>query len=328
MLVHGGVRDVQQYMKTPAIIAQNAAWLREDFPGARICFFGHSHEQKVYEVDGDTVTDLPFKKVFSLKKEKTYFINAGSVDASRKRTQKLAECAFFDSAALALRFERVAYDDAATEAKAERAGYRIDRGQLKTAIGMTVPPLRMRYTVRNQVRQVECELFAQMVKPLGITVQVVPADGTVAVGDSDAAPMPAEAGETGADEQVDEAEVAAEPDETDKAPPPPDEAGDSEPDEPAPETAEPASDKAEPAPETAESVPESAAERSRRVHRSGRRDHVERHDVRVILGRRRLMTEHARRRRRHRGDSQANTEYAAAGALGVWPECEHVVGVR
>ncbi|MBV8993088.1 MAG: ABC transporter family substrate-binding protein [Pseudonocardiales bacterium] len=56
------------------------------------------------------------------------------------------------------------------------AGYRIDRGQLKTAIGMTVPPLRMRYTVRNQVRQVECELFAQMVKPLGITVQVIPAD--------------------------------------------------------------------------------------------------------------------------------------------------------
>lgn len=56
------------------------------------------------------------------------------------------------------------------------AGYRVDRGQLKTAIGMTVPPLRMRYTVRNQVRQVECEMFAQMVKPLGITVEVVPAD--------------------------------------------------------------------------------------------------------------------------------------------------------
>jgi peptide/nickel transport system substrate-binding protein len=59
------------------------------------------------------------------------------------------------------------------------AGYRIDRGQLKTSIGMTVPPLRMRYTVRNQVRQAECELFAQMVKPLGITVQVVPADDLV-----------------------------------------------------------------------------------------------------------------------------------------------------
>lgn len=56
------------------------------------------------------------------------------------------------------------------------AGYRIDHGQLKTVFGMTVPPLRMRYTVRNQVRQVECEMFAEMVKPLGITVQVVPAD--------------------------------------------------------------------------------------------------------------------------------------------------------
>lgn len=56
------------------------------------------------------------------------------------------------------------------------AGYRIDRGQLKTTYGLTVPPLRMRYTVKNQVRQVECEMFAQMVKPLGITVDVVPAD--------------------------------------------------------------------------------------------------------------------------------------------------------
>ncbi|HXT44356.1 MAG TPA: ABC transporter family substrate-binding protein [Pseudonocardiaceae bacterium] len=68
------------------------------------------------------------------------------------------------------------------------AGYRIDRGQLKTAIGMTVPPLRMRYTVKNQVRQVECEMFAQMVKPLGITVKAVPADdlgAATSVGDFD-----------------------------------------------------------------------------------------------------------------------------------------------
>lgn len=37
VLVHGGVRDVQQYMKAPAHIAENAAYLREDFPAARIC---------------------------------------------------------------------------------------------------------------------------------------------------------------------------------------------------------------------------------------------------------------------------------------------------
>lgn len=65
-------------------------------------------------------------------------------------------------------------------------GYRLDGGQLKTPIGMPVPPLRIRYAVGNQVRQVECELFAQQVKELGITVQVVPTDdlgGTLARGD-------------------------------------------------------------------------------------------------------------------------------------------------
>ena len=68
------------------------------------------------------------------------------------------------------------------------AGYKIDGDQLKTPIGLTVPPLRMRYTIGNQVRQVECELFAQMVKPLGITVQVTPTDdlgATTSRGDYD-----------------------------------------------------------------------------------------------------------------------------------------------
>ncbi|HKS53344.1 MAG TPA: ABC transporter family substrate-binding protein [Pseudonocardiaceae bacterium] len=68
------------------------------------------------------------------------------------------------------------------------AGYRIVNGQLRTPFGLTVPPLRMRYTVKNQVRQVECELFAQMVKPLGITVTVTPTDdlgATTSRGDFD-----------------------------------------------------------------------------------------------------------------------------------------------
>ena len=59
--------------------------------------------------------------------EREYFINPGSVDASRKRAQKLAEFAIFDSRALTLDFHRVAYDDQATEIKAASAGYRIDR---------------------------------------------------------------------------------------------------------------------------------------------------------------------------------------------------------
>jgi peptide/nickel transport system substrate-binding protein len=68
------------------------------------------------------------------------------------------------------------------------AGYKIEGGQLRTATGRVVPPLRIRYTVGNQIRQTECELFAQQVMPLGITVQVVPTDdlgATTSNGDYD-----------------------------------------------------------------------------------------------------------------------------------------------
>lgn len=119
-LVHGGVRDVQLYMTTPAHIRANAELLREDFPGARVCFFGHSHAQKLYDAAGD---DLPLGT--PLEQGRVYFINAGSVDAQRKRGERQAECAIFDSGAWTVRFLRLAYDSGCTEAKAALAGYRI-----------------------------------------------------------------------------------------------------------------------------------------------------------------------------------------------------------
>jgi predicted phosphodiesterase len=127
VLVHGGVRDVQQYMTTPAHIAENAALLREDFPGAALCFFGHSHEQKIYEVHDGAVQELPVEKEFALRKDRLYFVNPGAVDASRKsRSPKRAECAILDTGYGTLEFLRVPYDAAATEAKAAVFGYRIN----------------------------------------------------------------------------------------------------------------------------------------------------------------------------------------------------------
>jgi predicted phosphodiesterase len=125
VLVHGGVRDVQQYMKAPALVAQNAEWLRADFPGARLCLFGHSHEQKVFEVHGSDVAELPLQDKILLNREKMYFMNPGSVDASRKRANKFAECAILDTLDWSIEFLRLRYDSAATEAKATVFGYRI-----------------------------------------------------------------------------------------------------------------------------------------------------------------------------------------------------------
>jgi predicted phosphodiesterase len=125
VLVHGGVRDVQQYMVTPAHICENAEFLRSDFPGARVCFFGHSHEQKVYRVEGEMVAEISAPKVF-LERNTLHFVNPGSVDASRKRGPKLAECALFDSRRMTVEFLRVPYEAAAAEAKAAVFGYRIN----------------------------------------------------------------------------------------------------------------------------------------------------------------------------------------------------------
>lgn len=125
VLVHGGVRDVQQYMVTPGLIRANAALLQADFPGARLCFFGHSHEPKVYRVDGDRVEEVPLRRRVALDRQALYFVNPGSVDAARKHAHKLAECAMLDSDTWTLEFLRVPYDAAASEAKAAAFGYRM-----------------------------------------------------------------------------------------------------------------------------------------------------------------------------------------------------------
>ncbi|MFC5824729.1 ABC transporter family substrate-binding protein [Nonomuraea insulae] len=69
-----------------------------------------------------------------------------------------------------------------------KAGYKIDPDGLVTPKGEKVAPLRLRYTGGNEVRKVICEQFAEMVRPLGVTLKVEPTDdlsGTLGKGDFD-----------------------------------------------------------------------------------------------------------------------------------------------
>jgi predicted phosphodiesterase len=125
LLVHGGVRDVEQYMMSSAHIERNAEYLAADHPAARLCFFGHSNEQKVYEVHEGRVRELALAPSLELARERVYFINPGSIDASRKRREKLAEFAVLDTDAWRVEFWRLPYDCASTEAKAAVLGYRL-----------------------------------------------------------------------------------------------------------------------------------------------------------------------------------------------------------
>ena len=125
-LVHGDVREVRHPMASAEEIRRNAGLLEEDLPGARICFFGHSQVQKLYEVEAGAVEEMAFPLArVQLRRDAVYFANPGSVDAQAKPEHRFAECALFDSEQWAIEFIRVPYDTAAAEAKAEAGGYRI-----------------------------------------------------------------------------------------------------------------------------------------------------------------------------------------------------------
>jgi hypothetical protein len=102
-----------------------ARLLLSRFPEARVCFFGQGHERKVYEVIGDAVRDATAPQV-PLAGDSISFVHPGSVDASRKRGPKAAECAIFDSRSMTVEFLHAPYDGAAVEAKAAVFGYRIN----------------------------------------------------------------------------------------------------------------------------------------------------------------------------------------------------------
>jgi predicted phosphodiesterase len=125
VLVHGGVRDVEQYMVASAHIHENARYLAAEHPAARLCFFGHSHEQRAYAVHEGSVRELSLAPSLALPQDRVHFINPGSIDASRKRGERLAEFAVLDTDTWQVEFWRLPYDCAATEAKAAAFGYRI-----------------------------------------------------------------------------------------------------------------------------------------------------------------------------------------------------------
>src|SRR6266567_2755129 len=144
VLVHGGIRDVQQYMRKPHHIEENVRYLRADFPSRHICFYGHVHEQKIFEVGEDgSIRDLLANGIVKLHPHREYFVNPGSLDASRKHAPKFAEFALFDSGPMTVEFVRVPYDDVRTEAKAAAAGYRIGRWRDRVyTVQRKIPGLR------------------------------------------------------------------------------------------------------------------------------------------------------------------------------------------
>lgn len=129
VLVHAGFHDVCQYVRSPERVRENHDRMRRDLPRARICFFGHTHEQAVFEIHrGVVVARSPAREVKLWGPGRAFFLNPGSVDAARKdgdRGTRAAEAAVFDSDRRIVTFHRVPYDFASVEREATAAGYRM-----------------------------------------------------------------------------------------------------------------------------------------------------------------------------------------------------------
>jgi predicted phosphodiesterase len=126
LLVHGGLRDSEQRMACARQVRQNASRLAAALPAVRLCLFGHTHAQRVYEFDGGEVAERGIGSPARLREDCVSFVNPGSVDAARKRDhERFAECALLDSNDWTIEFLRARYDHAAAEAKAIAGGYRI-----------------------------------------------------------------------------------------------------------------------------------------------------------------------------------------------------------
>ena len=130
VLIHGGVRDVQEYMVTEPQVWRNAQYAKLDFPSGRLFLFGHTHDQRLFEVRADGVSPIAPAAELTLRRDCIYFINPGSIDAARKPphkpgTPKFAEWAVLDTNSRKISFRRAPYDHTAAETKAVQSGYRI-----------------------------------------------------------------------------------------------------------------------------------------------------------------------------------------------------------
>lgn len=123
LLVHASLHpepNDDNYLFTAAQAAHTFDRLRTDWPHLKLCFFGHTHHPVIYRWQDGELTPLPPEHQ-RLDAQAHYLINPGSVGQSRDQDLR-ASFVIFDSDDRSVRFFRVAFDVAARDRKAQRAG--------------------------------------------------------------------------------------------------------------------------------------------------------------------------------------------------------------
>ncbi|MBI5118522.1 metallophosphoesterase family protein [Candidatus Poribacteria bacterium] len=125
-LVHGSLRGPEEYMFSKERVHASLEEMRKRLDSVNICFFGHTHVRKVYEISGGDVRDISLGKELKLCEEKIYFINPGSVDSTRKKGDGNADFLIYDSGSHLVEFISLPYDVEKTVRKSKELGYRMN----------------------------------------------------------------------------------------------------------------------------------------------------------------------------------------------------------
>jgi predicted phosphodiesterase len=94
--------------------------LRSQFPGIRLCFFGHTHIRAAYRCDGASASRISGDRIV-LPDDASCLVNPGSVGWSRDMPG-LAHYCTYDAVGGVVTFHKVAYDRDSFERKLAAAG--------------------------------------------------------------------------------------------------------------------------------------------------------------------------------------------------------------
>jgi len=122
VICHGTPESVDTYIFTLYQAKRIFNLLRKRFDGIRICFFGHTHMQKLWLRDarGKVSVPAPARDALSLDPECMYLINPGSVGQPRQHDNR-AHYLIFDSTSEHVSFRTVSYDVGKAQQKIRQA---------------------------------------------------------------------------------------------------------------------------------------------------------------------------------------------------------------
>jgi predicted phosphodiesterase len=111
LICHGTPENVETYILNMFQAKRIFNLLKKRYDGIRICFFGHTHVQKLWMSDerGKVFSPSSLPDSVSLEPDRLYLVNPGSIGQPRQNDNR-AHYLVFDSERDTIHFKTVAYD--------------------------------------------------------------------------------------------------------------------------------------------------------------------------------------------------------------------------